>query len=129
METFNITPVNERIYILSGNPASGKSFFAKTIKNAFVVDDIHMGMDHGIKSYVIMTLDYITKGVVPNIHGRTFSSLSLILFITNDIPTQMYIKEVVEEWLESQKRKKAVEDAHEARNIKNNQTFYNKTRT
>jgi len=108
MKTFNITPVNERIFILSGNAASGKSFFARAVKNSFIIDDIYMGMSCGTGIYVRTTLDILMNNKIPNIHGRTYSDSSLIFLITNDTETQAYIKDIVEEWLDDRKRRTPV---------------------
>jgi len=41
MRKFSVISVTERIYIFVGDPATGKTFFAKSIQNATIVDEVN----------------------------------------------------------------------------------------
>ena len=100
MDTFHVTPVADKIYIFSGGPACGKSYFAKSIPNSNVIEDIHMGMDGGIARHITSALWRKSRSNSKIPYYRD----SILIFITNDLPTSKYIKEVIDDWFAEQKR-------------------------
>jgi len=101
MKEFIITPVTERIFIFSGESATGKSHFARNINNAIIIDDCYFGsekLDKTIRDTLISVFypEYYNMNISRTKLNITPSTI--IVFITNDDRVKNYIyKRIIEE--------------------------------
>ena len=95
----NVTPVADRIYILSGCASVGKLHLARTIKNAVIVDDLYLrkkNLSLIVEQATMLHMNGMHNPIAMGLgHEYVYSKDMVLIFITSEDFCVDYIKKMV----------------------------------